>query len=260
VTVNVTNDLVETLRKLALTAGSEIMKIYNTKFAVEAKSDNSPVTQADRLAEKIIIDGIKNQIGSKLPIVAEESAEAGQLPEVGSGPFWLVDPLDGTKSFIKREPEFTVNIALVDAGRPTLGIVYAPATHELFWGSALGSFAETHGAKARKIVCKPVPKKGVTVAVSASHRSKEDEAFLATLDLKKTISAGSSLKFCLVAEGKADIYPRFGPTMEWDTAAGHAVLRYAGGRVTNTDGTEFLYAKPGFRNTDFIAWGAEPEA
>jgi 3'(2'), 5'-bisphosphate nucleotidase len=258
-TVNVTHDLIAMIRALALTAGAEIMKIYDSKFEVETKADASPVTQADRLAESIIIDGIRGSISERFPIVAEEAASGGDLPDVSQGPFWLIDPLDGTKQFIKHEPEFTVNIALIDAGRPIVGAVFAPAHRALYVGSALGAFAETDGGEARRIACKPVPAKGVTVAVSSSHRSAGDDAFLAKLDVKKTISAGSSLKFCLVAEGKADVYPRFGTTMEWDTAAGHAVLRFAGGHMTHVDGSEFLYNKPDFRNPHFIAWGAEPQ-
>ena len=257
-TVNVTHDLVTKIRALALKSGGEIMKIYESKFDVETKADASPVTRADRLAETIILQGIRRDVSERFPIVAEEEAAGGNLPDVSHGPFWLVDPLDGTKQFIKHDPEFTVNIALIDGGRPVLGAVFAPAHRQLYFGSALGAYVETDGGEARRIACKPVPRKGVTVAVSSSHRSAEDDAFLAKLDVKKTISAGSSLKFCLVAEGKADVYPRFGTTMEWDTAAGHAVLRFAGGRMTHVDGSEFFYNKPDFRNPHFIAWGAEP--
>lgn len=258
-TVNITLDVVDKTRALALEAGAAIMKVYNSGFTVETKSDDSPVTRADREAEVIIIAGLR-KLSDKFPIVAEEAAAAGDIPDVVGQPFWLVDPLDGTKSFINREPEFTVNIALIDAGRPVLGVVYAPASRQLYWGSANGAFAESGGSQAKPIACRPVPEKGVVVAASSNHRSPADDAFLAKLDVKKEISIGSSLKFCLVATGRADIYPRFGPTMEWDTAAGHAVLRYAGGRVTHVDGAEFLYGKPGFRNTDFIAWGASAGA
>ena len=258
-TVNITLDTVDKVRTLARAAGAAIMKIYESGFTVETKSDDSPVTRADRLAEEIIVAGLR-KLSRKFPIVAEEASEAGDTPDVTGQPFWLVDPLDGTKSFIKHEPEFTVNIALIDAGRPVLGIVYAPASRALYWGSANGAFAEIGGSLARPIACRPVPDKGLVVAASSNHRSPADNAFLAKLDVKKEISIGSSLKFCLIATGRADVYPRFGPTMEWDTAAGHAVLRYAGGRVTHVDGSEFFYGKPGFRNTDFIAWGAEASA
>ena len=255
-TVNITLDLIDRLRTLAKTAGAEIMRIYHTKFTVESKADASPVTLADRQAEQIILDGISREIGSKFPIVAEEAMAAGAATVVGSSPFWLVDPLDGTKQFVTREPEFTVNIALIDAGRPVLGVVYAPAIQSLYWGSSHGAFAEIDGGTARPIACRPVPGKGLTVVISKSHRSAADDAFLSKLDIKREISAGSSLKFCLVASGRADVYPRFGRTMEWDTAAGDAVLRFAGGRMTCADGSAFLYGKPDFANGDFIAWGA----
>ena len=255
-TVNITLATMDAVRGLAKQAGAEIMKIYNSGFTVETKADNSPVTEADRIAENLIIEGIGKEITDAFPIVAEEAVAVGDIPEVANQPFWLVDALDGTKQFIQHQPEFTVNIALIDAGRPVLGVVHVPAENSTYWGSSYGAFAESGGGAPRPIACRPVPAKSVVVAVSKSHRTPETNAYLATLDIGREIDAGSSLKFCLVATGRADIYPRFGRTMEWDTAAGHSVLRFAGGSVTKVDGSDFLYGKEGFENPDFIAKGA----
>ena len=170
--------------------------------------------------------------------------------------FWLVDPLDGTKEFISRNGEFTVNIALVEGGQPVLGVVLAPALGKVWWG-AMGHGARMRDeAGERPIAARPRPAEGVVAVASRSHSDAQTEAFLDAQGVAERISAGSSLKFCLVAEGRADLYPRFGRTMEWDTAAGHAVLAAAGGRVTTRDGAPFLYRKPGFENPAFIAAGA----
>jgi 3'(2'), 5'-bisphosphate nucleotidase len=255
-TVNITLATIDAVRGLAKQAGAEIMKIYNSGFTVETKADNSPVTEADRISEKLIIEGIRKEITDAFPIIAEEAVATGDIPEIGNQPFWLVDALDGTKQFIQHQPEFTVNIALIDAGQPVLGVVHVPVENSTYWGSSYGAFAESGGGAPRPIACRPVPKKGVVVAVSKSHRTPETDSYLATLNIGREIDAGSSLKFCLVATGRADIYPRFGRTMEWDTAAGHSVLRFAGGSVTEVDGGDFNYGKEGFENSNFIAKGA----
>ena len=253
--LNIDLKTVDQVRDITLRAGREIMKIYNSDFQVDEKSDSSPVTEADRLAEDLITKAIREEISDDFPIVAEEAVAAGNIPDVAGTPFWLVDPLDGTKQFVSKRGEFTVNIALIDAGRPVLGVVHAPAIDATYWGSRNGSFAETGPAGAQPIHCRPYPDKGLVVLVSRSHRTPEVDEYLATLDVKKEISSGSSIKFCLVAASQADLYPRFGRTMEWDTAAGHAVLMFAGGEVVNLDETPFTYGKPGFENPNFIARG-----
>jgi 3'(2'), 5'-bisphosphate nucleotidase len=168
--------------------------------------------------------------------------------------------LDGTKQFVSRRGEFTVNIALIEDGQPVLGIVHAPALDATYWGSPLGAFARTDGAEARPIACRPMPKKGLIAVASRSHRNAATDAFLARYDIAEAISSGSSIKFCLVACGKADLYPRTGRTMEWDTAAGHAVVRFAGGTVTELDGKALTYGKPGFENPHFVVRGAAPQS
>ncbi len=255
-TLNITADVMEQLTGLAKRAGVEIMKIYNTDFDVEAKADASPVTEADGLAEALITRTILEEISDAYPIVGEEAFSAGDIPDVEGGPFWLVDPLDGTKEFIKRNDEFTVNIALIENNRPALGVVHAPAIDATYWGSVNGAFAETRGSQARTIACRAAAGDGVVVVASRSHRTPEVDQYLANFQVKKEASAGSSLKFCLVAEGRADLYPRMGPTMEWDTAAGHAVVRFAGGTVTTVEGDELTYGKGGFKNPFFIVKGA----
>ncbi|MFO1154019.1 MAG: 3'(2'),5'-bisphosphate nucleotidase CysQ [Rhodospirillales bacterium] len=246
---------VDTVREIAERAGKAILEVYNSPFAVEHKDDKSPVTEADRRAETLIIDALVNELGSPFPIVAEEEAAAGRLPDLTGGPFWLVDPLDGTKEFIGRRGEFTVNIALIEDGEPILGVVHAPATGLTYWGSPHGAFM-SEGGDTRPIACRPVPTKGLIAVASRNHRNPETDAFLAQYDIAEAISSGSSIKFCLVAIGRADLYPRTGRTMEWDTAAGHGVVRYAGGSVTRLDGTPLTYGKPGFDNPHFVVRGA----
>lgn len=248
-------DTLNTLAQIARQAGEAIMEIYGTDFVVRGKDDASPVTEADQCAEAIILAGLR-QFTPALPIVAEEEVAAGRIPEVG-GSFWLVDPLDGTKEFISRNGEFTVNIALIVDGQPQLGVVLAPALDRLFLGAAgAGAFVEEHGTR-RAITCREVPAEGLTVVASRSHGDAAAlDTFLAGSQVAHTRSAGSSLKLCLVASGEADVYPRLGRTMEWDIAAGHAVLLAAGGRVlTVTDSQPLRYGKPGFDNPHFAAWG-----
>ncbi len=251
-TVGLSRDLVEQIVRISVAAGDEIMKIYNSGFTVESKDDRSPVTAADRAAEDLITRAIL-QTTDAFPIVGEEAVSEGRIPDVAGTPFWLVDPLDGTKEFINHRDEFTVNIALVDERRPVLGVVHVPAKGETYVGSPFGAFVRRGKGEPRAIACRPTPEKGLIAVASRSHRSPAVDDYLARFDIAESISAGSSIKFCLVAEGKADLYPRFGRTMEWDTAAGHAVLRHAGGEVVLVDGSEFRYAKPGFENPDFIA-------
>jgi 3'(2'), 5'-bisphosphate nucleotidase len=241
---------------LADRAGAVILEHYHDDVAVRAKADASPVTAADEAAEAVILAHLAN-LTPAIPVVAEETVAAGHVPEIDDGPFWLVDPLDGTKEFLSRNGEFTVNIALIEGREPILGVVLAPARAQAWWGSrGKGATARDADGGTRAISVRKPPAGGLVAIASRSHRDAETQAFLDQAGVAECISAGSSLKFCLVAEGKADLYPRFGRTMEWDVAAGHAVLAAAGGRVTTRDGAPFLYRKPGFENPAFIARGA----
>jgi 3'(2'), 5'-bisphosphate nucleotidase len=247
--------LLAELTPLIHEAGAVVMRIYATDFDVEIKGDESPVTLADQCAEKVIFEGLK-RIGPGIPVVGEEAASAGDIPDV-SNRFWLVDPIDGTREFVNRNGEFTVNIALIDHGVPMLGLVLAPALGTLYAGAAgLGAWVDVHNVR-RPIAVRPVPADGLTVVGSRHHGNDAAvNAFLAGRRVAAVRMVGSSLKLCIVAEGLADVYPRFGRTLEWDTAAGDAVLRAAGGAVRTTAGELLTYAKPGFENPDFVAWGA----
>ena len=252
--------LLDELAALARQAGAVVMAIYATDFSVRGKGDASPVTEADEQAEAVILAGLA-QLAPGIPVVAEESVAAGRMPDVSGGRFWLVDPLDGTREFISRNGEFTVNIALIDQGRPVVGVVLAPAVGgaggRLFAGAAgHGAWVED-GQGRRAIHCRPVPVEGLTVVASRSHGDAAAlDAFLAGRRVAALTNAGSSLKLCLLAEGAADLYPRHGRTMEWDIAAGHAVLAAAGGDVWLIDGSAPLgYGKPGFENPHFYAAG-----
>lgn len=246
--------LLPRLVAIAERAGATILAHYHAGTEAQAKADGSPVTAADRDAETLITAALQ-ELAPSIPVVAEEAASAGCLPEVADGPFWLVDPLDGTKEFIARNGEFTVNIALVEARRPIAGVVLAPAIGLAWWG-ALGHGAVMRDAEGvRQIAARPMPAEPVAV-VSRSHRDARTEQWLAEHGVARSIAAGSSLKFCRIAEGVADCYPRFGRTMEWDTGAGHAILRAAGGEVRTLDGRPLGYGKPGFANPDFVAAGA----
>jgi len=254
--LNVSIGLAEQIGDVAKRAGRVIMEIYKTDFDVEAKDDNSPVTEADRKAEDLIFRNIREGITGEYPLVGEESVAAGNMPNIQDKPFWLIDPLDGTKEFVSKSGQFTVNIALIENGVPILGVVHLPASKDTFIATRAGSFAQYGGeGKAVQITCRRPPEDGLTAIASKNHLTPETGAYLARLPVKDTVNAGSSLKFCCVAEGKADVYPRFGPTMEWDTAAGHAILLYAGGEVVTEDGQPLRYGKPELRNPNFIARG-----
>ena len=254
--MNVDEEMLSRLEALAIQAGEAIMKIYAEDFTPEYKDDYSPVTEADTTAEKLIVAGLE-AIAPEIPIVAEEAFSAGHSPDISGGRFWLVDPLDGTHEFIDKNGEFTVNIALILDEQPICGVVHAPALNKTFAG-IVGQTARRskNGADAGRIAVRTAPETGVIVVASRRHGDpKKIEKLLQGRRVDETRNAGSSLKFCLVAEGDADLYPRFGRTMEWDTAAGQAVLEAAGGRVTTLDGEPFRYAKSGFENPHFIAWG-----
>ena len=248
------DELRNRIAEIARRAGAAIMQVYATDFTARGKADASPVTEADELAEALILDQLR-ALTPQLPIVSEEAASAGRTPEIGAR-FWLVDPLDGTKEFISRNGESTVNIALIEDQRPTLGVVYAPALNRLFSGVAGRGARVEESAGSRTIACRRVPPSGLTVVSSRSHGDAAAlDRFLSGRRVAAHVNAGSSLKFCLVAAGEADLYPRLGRTMEWDTAAGDGVLRAAGGRVTELEGRELRYGKPGFDNPHFIAEG-----
>lgn len=265
--------LENSLCRLALAAGERAMEIYNSGIVVHEKSDASPVTEADRAGEAIILKGLRDSFPD-IPVLAEESASDGNIPELGDI-FFLVDPLDGTKEFINKTGEFTVNIALIENGRPKAGVVYAPALQKLYFGivstdttEAASAWVSDVDADFRLTRKTPIaariadPNELIAVA-SRSHRSPETETFLGTLSVTDFKAAGSSLKFCLIAEGQADIYPRFGRTMEWDTGAGQAVLEAAGGTVVEHPDIEtslgYRKVARGFDNPHFIALGASPE-
>jgi len=255
------SDLLQSLIYTSQRAGGAIMAVYATDFSVHGKADESPVTAADEAAEKIILADLA-AIAPGVPVIAEESVAAGRIPAIAER-FFLVDPLDGTREFVSRRDEFTVNVALIENGEPVLGVVFAPARRELYWGDVKAGKAGhidadpdgTMPSMGSAISARRPPADGITAVASRSHRTPETDAFLANYPVVEFRSIGSSLKFCLVATGEADLYPRIGPTMEWDTAAGHAVLHAAGGRVTGLAGEPFRYGKPGFRNGNFLAQG-----
>lgn len=253
--------LLSAVEQITRAAGRVVLAVYASDFEVRGKTDASPVTAADERAEALIVPALQ-ALTPGVPVVAEEAVAAGRGPVPGER-FWLVDPLDGTREFVNRNGEFTVNIALVEHGEPALGVVLAPAlgAHgRLFSGAlGLGAWVEDDAGR-RPIRCRRVPAEGLTVVASRSHGDAAAlEAFLAGRRVAALASAGSSLKLCLVAAGEADLYPRLGRTMEWDIAAGHAVLRAAGGEVSRLDdGQPLRYGKPGLDNPHFVATGAPP--
>lgn len=260
-------DILSFLEPLVLEAGARIMAIAAEGVAAEEKADASPVTRADREAEAILLSGLRARF-PHVTIVAEEEASAGLAPREAGQVFFLVDPLDGTREFVRGGDDFTVNVALVRGGVPVVGAVYAPACHQLYLGRP--GFAEAvetdacHRASVRRPIGVRAPACTPVVVASRSHGTAETEAYIAGLGPVERVSVGSSLKFCLLAAGKADLYPRMGRTMQWDTAAGDAVLRAAGGMTRGLDGRPFPYGAgtaPGddpFANPHFIAEGGRP--
>jgi 3'(2'), 5'-bisphosphate nucleotidase len=258
--------LLSRFETLALAAGHVVMEAYTHGCEIGEKADTSPVTAADREAERVILSGLR-EFCPAIPVIAEEAVAAGDYPANPGEEFLLVDPLDGTREFVARRAEFTINIALVRKGEPVLGVVYAPASRLLYSGMpGLAERAETtdgHEIASRRPVsvrrCGPVP----AVVASRSHRSEETDRYIASLPQAEIVSIGSSLKFCMLAEGEADLYPRFGRTMQWDTAAGDAVLRAAGGLTCTLDGEALAYGpheRQGidrFANPWFVAKGVD---
>ncbi|MES9993272.1 MAG: 3'(2'),5'-bisphosphate nucleotidase CysQ [Candidatus Thiodiazotropha sp.] len=244
------------LLQLAREAGNAILEIYNTDFEVERKQDNSPLTTADKAAHNIIVSSLE-RLTPNIPVLSEESSAIPYETRQQWQRYWLIDPLDGTREFIKRNGEFTVNIALIDAGSPTLGVVHAPVLNTTYYG-VLGNGAWKLEAdrSAQSIHVTEHYRKPVRVAGSRSHAGDSLLRFLDNLGEHKLVSMGSSLKLCLVAEGKADIYPRLGPTSEWDTAAAQAVVEAAGGQVTTLDLKPLEYnTKESLLNPYFLVFG-----
>jgi 3'(2'), 5'-bisphosphate nucleotidase len=238
-------DLLDLAITAAHRAGEEILRIYAGEFAVEHKEDRTPVTEADHAAQRVILAALTP---TGIPVVSEEAA----LPEGAPPRFWLVDPLDGTKEFVARRGEFSVNIALVEGDRPVLGIVYAPVTGVTY--AAAEGRATRDG---KPIHARPAPPALVVVHSRSHSDSPKLQAWLDArgVNVAERMVAGSAIKFGLIAEGAADLYPRAGPTSEWDTAAGQAILEAAGGSVTDLDGAPLRYGKKGFLNSGFVARG-----
>ena len=244
--------LLTAVRPIAEEAGRATMAFYGVTQATE-KADGSPVTAADQAAEDIILPALRH-LTPDIPVVSEEEASRGLSPDVTGARFWLVDPLDGTKEFLSGNGEFTVNIALIEDGVPVLGVVVVPALGETYAGAEPGSAVLKDASGERPIRVRAAPAEGLTVVGSRSHGDAAAmEAFLGGRKVANFRAAGSSLKLCLLARGEADLYPRLGTTMEWDIAAGHAVLRAAGGHVRTLDGGAFRYGKPQYRNPHFAA-------
>ncbi len=259
--------LAESLLPVALAAARVQMAYFGTGVAATTKADNSPVTIADQESEAIILEGLA-RAAPGVAVVSEEAAAAGHVPAVGAT-FFLVDPLDGTKPFLRHEPHFTINIALIADKTPAFGLVYAPALEDFYvtvgpgqaCAARLAPSSEAHTLSACKLqpLRTRVPDPNcLSALVSHSHMDKATQRFLDRYHVVERRALSSSLKFGLLARGESDIYPRAGDTSEWDTAAGHAVLAAAGGTVTTFDGAPLLYGKPGFRNPGFVAWGRTP--
>lgn len=252
----------EIFAEIAIEAAVSVMAVYASDSHARRKPDQSPVCDADELAEAVILKRLADRLPG-IPILAEEAAAHGEK-SVSASTFILVDPVDGTREFLSHNGEFTINIALVVDGVPRAGVVYAPALGRLWIGGAMASSCRVMPgaplpppAERQPIHVRPAPQQGLTALASRSHSDPETEAFLARLPVKERRMAGSSLKFCAVAEGDADVYPRFGQTMEWDTAAGDAILRAAGGIVLDSENRPLHYGKvqSQFRNGPFVAWG-----
>ena len=260
------SDLMNGIIEASLCASEAILDIYETGFNVEIKSDDSPVTKADQAAEAIILEHL-SRLAPNTPVVAEESVAAGRIPQIGKE-FFLVDPLDGTKEFIKRNGEFTVNVALVRDEFPIMGVIFAPVKGWLYAGevgkgSWRGDVVDprvSHEITGWRKIKVREPSEELDVVGSRSHNTPETEEYLKAFNVRTKTAIGSSLKFCLIASGEADLYPRFSRTMEWDTAAGDAILSVAGGTVITTDGNRLKYGKvvqdgAQFANPFFIAKG-----
>lgn len=246
----------DSLMAIAKEAGAAILSVYEKDFEVEYKDDRSPLTEADRLSHERIVEGLA-ALDASIPVLSEEGKDIPYAERVNWQRFWLVDPLDGTKEFVKRNGEFTVNIALIEQGYPVLGVIYVPVTDVLYYGEAGKEAVKiASGSMAQTLAVRKPESGAITIVESRSHPSPELESFMSELQQKYSsidrISKGSSLKFCAVAEGSAHLYPRMGPTMEWDTAAGQAIVEAAGGSVKWLNGERVHYNKEILRNDFFI--------
>ena len=251
--MQLTDKLIEALLTLSEEAGRAILGVYDGPIKVTVKADESPLTQADQAAHRVIEQALE-QLTPQWPVVSEESSPERQQLRTQSPCYWLVDPLDGTKEFIQRNGEFTVNIALIRDGAPVFGVVHVPVLGVTYWGgAAIGAWRRSDRGVDAIQVRQPLPGEPLTVVGSRSHSNAQTEAYLATLGSYELISVGSSLKFCLLAEGRAHLYPRLAPTFEWDTAAAQAVLEGAGGRVETLEGTPLRYSKADILNPFFVA-------
>ena len=251
---------IDDLLQLARDAGAAILEVYNTDFDVERKQDDSPLTQADLASHHTIVEALQ-RLTPEIPVLSEESASIPFETRRGWERYWLIDPLDGTKEFIKRNGEFTVNIALIEGDRPTLGVVYAPVLDRLYYGDTEhGAWLQNGQETPRQIHVAAQRRDPARVAGSRSHAGESLQRYLSNLGEHELVSMGSSLKLCLVAEGEADLYPRLGPTSEWDTAASQAVVEAAGGRVTTLDMQPLRYnTKDSLLNPEFFVFGDESE-
>jgi 3'(2'), 5'-bisphosphate nucleotidase len=249
--------LLDIASRAARAAAAVILEIYAAPFEVREKTDASPVTEADERSERIIHD-ILRQAAPDIPVIAEEQVSAAGAPQAIPARFWLVDPLDGTREFVAKRDEFTVNIGLVENGRPVLGVVHLPARDVAYRAAGFGTATRQRNAMPPEAIAARRPLARPVVVHSRSHANDERIAtYLAGLPGAEIHISGSAAKFCFLAEGSADYYPRFGTTMEWDTAAGQAILEAAGGSVVTLDGAPLSYGKPDFRNPHFIARGAQ---
>jgi len=251
--------LIQEVNTIAVNAGKAIMEIYNNEsdFGVEQKKDDSPLTKADKAGNDVICAGLES-LSQIFPIISEENKSVEYIDRKDYDYFWLVDPLDGTKEFIKRNGEFTVNIALMKKNRPVGGVVYLPVKEELYYAAeGMGAFVKK-GDSVSKVECDPFKESqsGLKVVCSRSHINEETEQFISKYDQHEKVARGSSLKFIIIANGEAHVYPRLGPTMEWDTAAAHSVLNEAGGEIIDhSTGEPLLYNKTSLLNPFFIAYG-----
>jgi 3'(2'), 5'-bisphosphate nucleotidase len=242
--------------EIAKSAGQAILSVYDGDHAVEYKDDKSPLTAADKASHEVIIAGLQKHF-PEIPILSEEGVAIPYEERKEWSRFWCVDPLDGTKEFIKRNGEFTVNIALIEDGHPVAGVVYVPVQDKMYYGAVgKGCWVLGAGGKPKQVTVREADQEvGLTVVMSRSHPSPDLEAYLKNIKVAEAMPVGSSLKLCVVAEGLADLYPRLGPTMEWDTAAGHAVAEAAGGTVKQPNGDALVYNKENLLNPYFIVAG-----
>jgi 3'(2'), 5'-bisphosphate nucleotidase len=249
------NKLLLDVTALAREAGRAILEVYASSFSVQEKADSSPLTEADLRSEKLILAGLR-RIAPEIPVLSEETGQSAWAVRRNWSRLWVVDPLDGTKEFVRRNGEFTVNIALVDNHRPVLGIVHAPALErDYFACDGIGAFRSDARAAGRPIRVSRRGSGAVRVVGSRSHRGSSLDGFLSRVGAHELVEVGSSLKLCLVAEGSADVYPRLGPTCEWDTAAGQCVLEQAGGQVLKLDGEPLEYNREDTLNPNFVGFG-----